>query len=214
MKSSALTLIVAPIAIALSGCSLFAAKKPESTVVSPSSRPVQVRHTGVESIRSTPSDILKATTDEQYVLQVKKPEYRAKIETKARALSTAQPSPAPTKVEPTKPKNAIEHGTVQVRFEFDSDQLTDEGQRNLESRMPQLLSASEIEIVGHTDSRGPDAYNLVLSVKRAESVKTFLAARGVGQQKMRIRGEGERHPETDNKTASGRAQNRRVIVVF
>lgn len=212
MKSSALTLIVAPIAIALSGCSLFAAKKPESTIVTPSSRPVQVRHTGVESIRSTPSPVLKTTTDEQYVLQVKKPEYRARIETKARTIPAAQPTPP--KVEAAKPKNVIEHGTVQVRFEFDSDELTNEGQRNLENRMPQLRSASEIEIVGHTDSRGPDAYNLVLSLKRAESVKTFLAERGVGQEKMRIRGEGERHPETDNKTASGRAQNRRVIVVF
>lgn len=212
MKSSALTLIVAPIAIALSGCSLFAAKKPESTVVTPSSRPVQVRHTGVESIRSTPSPVLKTTTDEQYVLQVKKPEYRARMETKARPIPAAQPTPP--KVEAAKPKNMIEHGTVQVRFEFDSDELTNEGQRNLENRMPQLRSASEIEIVGHTDSRGPDAYNLVLSLKRAESVKTFLAERGVGQEKMRIRGEGERHPESDNKTASGRAQNRRVIVVF
>jgi|JI10StandDraft_1071094.scaffolds.fasta_scaffold60774_5 outer membrane protein OmpA-like peptidoglycan-associated protein len=212
MKSSVLTLLVAPISMVLSGCSLFATKEPDNTIVTQSNRPIQVRHTGIESIRTTPSAILKTTTDEQYVLQVSKPEYRARMETRTRTTPAIKPTP--TKVEAVQPQKLIEHGTVQVRFEFDSDQLTDEGERNLDSRMSQFRSANEIEIVGHTDSRGPDAYNLVLSLKRAESVKSFLSARGVRQEKMRIRGDGERHPEADNKTSSGRALNRRVIVVF
>jgi hypothetical protein len=101
MKSSVLTLLVAPISMVLSGCSLFATKEPDNTIVTQSNRPIQVRHTGIESIRTTPSAILKTTTDEQYVLQVSKPEYRARMETRTRTTPAIKPTP--TKVEAVTP---------------------------------------------------------------------------------------------------------------
>ncbi|WP_412509756.1 OmpA family protein, partial [Roseovarius sp. SYSU LYC5161] len=71
-------------------------------------------------------------------------------------------------------------------------------------------SGTRIEIAGHTDSRGGDAYNLRLSQARVETVLRALAQRGVDTERLVARGYGEREPVADNATAEGRAQNRRV----
>jgi outer membrane protein OmpA-like peptidoglycan-associated protein len=67
-----------------------------------------------------------------------------------------------------------------------------------------------IHIIGHTDSVGTDAYNLDLSLRRAESVAGFLAVRGVGDYRLRTEGRGKREPIASNATPEGRQQNRRV----
>ena len=69
---------------------------------------------------------------------------------------------------------------------------------------------TEIRITGHTDSTGTDAINNPLSVQRAQSVRDYLAARGVNPQQVAINGVGDRQPVADNGTAQGRAENRRV----
>ena len=66
-----------------------------------------------------------------------------------------------------------------------------------------------IEVAGHTDSRGGQQHNLVLSQRRAESVMQYLKEHGV-TNKMTAHGYGEDEPIADNKTAEGRAANRRV----
>ncbi len=71
-----------------------------------------------------------------------------------------------------------------------------------------------VDIEGHTDSVGNDKKNLKLSQKRAESVKKYLVGRGVAADRMVPRGYGENVPITDNRTAAGRAQNRRVEFVI
>jgi outer membrane protein OmpA-like peptidoglycan-associated protein len=67
-----------------------------------------------------------------------------------------------------------------------------------------------IEVMGHTDSTGSDAFNQTLSEKRADSVGDYLVAQGIDRRRVLTRGFGERHPITDNDSARGREENRRV----
>ena len=69
-----------------------------------------------------------------------------------------------------------------------------------------------IDVSGHTDSQGDDAYNQQLSYKRAISVATILANQGIVQQRFSITGHGEQNPIASNSTEAGRAQNRRVEI--
>ena len=67
-----------------------------------------------------------------------------------------------------------------------------------------------IEISGHTDSEGSDAYNQKLSDGRAAAVVSYLASKGVIPERMQAVGYGESRPVDTNQTEAGRAQNRRV----
>ncbi len=67
-----------------------------------------------------------------------------------------------------------------------------------------------VEVAGHTDSTGSRALNERLSLARAESVKAFLVENGVSGDRMEVQGYASTQPVATNKTASGRAQNRRV----
>ena len=71
-----------------------------------------------------------------------------------------------------------------------------------------------IEVAGHTDSVGSDAYNQQLSERRADSVATYLAGHGVQRSRMVTIGGGEGHPVATNETDAGRAQNRRVEITI
>jgi OOP family OmpA-OmpF porin len=70
----------------------------------------------------------------------------------------------------------------------------------------------KVELQGHTDSRGPDAYNLALSQKRADSVRAYLIKDGVPATQITAKGYGEGQPIADNNTDAGRAKNRRVVM--
>ena len=74
------------------------------------------------------------------------------------------------------------------------------------------ISLEVIIAVGHTDSVGSDAYNQKLSVKRAEAVKAYLVTKGIEKNRVYTEGKGEKQPVADNKTAEGRAKNRRVEI--
>jgi OOP family OmpA-OmpF porin len=71
---------------------------------------------------------------------------------------------------------------------------------------------SLVRIEGHTDSRGSDNYNMVLSKKRAESVRKKLIELGVSPSRVTAVGKGEKEPIATNKTAEGMAKNRRIEV--
>lgn len=71
---------------------------------------------------------------------------------------------------------------------------------------------ARITIVGHTDSTGSDAINNPLSLDRAQSVRDYLASRGVPPTRVETAGRGEREPIADNGTEAGRAKNRRVEI--
>ncbi len=71
-----------------------------------------------------------------------------------------------------------------------------------------------IQVAGHTDSTGSHAYNMKLSEQRAQSVKTYLAGRGVPAQRMQTIGAGPDHPVASNATPEGRSENRRVEITI
>lgn len=78
----------------------------------------------------------------------------------------------------------------------------------------QLVPTASVEVVGHTDSAGNDADNLVLSQDRAAAVITRLVELGVDEARLNARGEGEAIPIGSNDTAEGREQNRRIEFVL
>ena len=71
-----------------------------------------------------------------------------------------------------------------------------------------------VEVAGHTDNVGSDAYNQQLSVRRADSVAAYLQSHGVMQQRLITVGAGETRPIASNDTDEGRAQNRRVEITL
>jgi OOP family OmpA-OmpF porin len=99
-----------------------------------------------------------------------------------------------------------------VNFEYDKDQLTAEAKSILDGVLPGLIAQPKLtlEIGGHTDSRGADAYNQKLSQRRANSVLKYLTDKGVAAERLKAVGYGEAKPVADNKTEPGRAENRRV----
>ena len=66
--------------------------------------------------------------------------------------------------------------------------------------------------MGHTDAVGSDASNQKLSVRRSEAVKAYLVSKGIEKNRVYTEGKGEKQPVADNKTAEGRAKNRRVEI--
>lgn len=71
---------------------------------------------------------------------------------------------------------------------------------------------ARVEVGGHTDSVGPEEFNQRLSVQRAETVKAFLAERGVAPERISVVGYGESQPRDTNDTVEGRRLNRRVEI--
>lgn len=101
-------------------------------------------------------------------------------------------------------------------FDFDSDRVRQEAAsnlRNLASSLGQYPN-TDLLIVGHTDSDGPDAYNWTLSERRARSAADYLAAQNVARTRLRTAGRGEIEPVASNETDVGRQQNRRVEVAI
>lgn len=99
-----------------------------------------------------------------------------------------------------------------VKFEFNADRLTRRAQEILDQVAETLLAYPDVrvEIGGHTDSLGRDAYNLALSERRARSARQYLIGRGVDAGRMTAVGYGEARPIADNETPEGQEENRRV----
>ena len=127
----------------------------------------------------------------------------------AKAPPPAPPPPA----EPVYETTTLTSGAL---FDFDSDNLKEEGKQALLAVRDDIRSKGasvvDVDVVGHTDSVGPEAYNQQLSVRRATSVRDFLVANGANANIIDVSGMGESSPVADNSTAAGRAQNRRVEV--
>ena len=97
----------------------------------------------------------------------------------------------------------VDSSTIQPRFQTTLDQVA----QTLAS-----YNQTYVDVLGHTDSDGSDAYNQALSERRAGAVADYLASRGVARARMGIRGYGETAPIASNLTAEGKAQNRRVEI--
>ena len=99
-------------------------------------------------------------------------------------------------------------------FDFDKAVLKPEGKSKLDDLSSKLqgINLEVIIAVGHTDSIGTDEYNQKLSIRRAEAVKAYLQAKGIEANRIYTEGKGEKQPVADNKSAEGRAKNRRVEI--
>jgi len=99
-----------------------------------------------------------------------------------------------------------------ILFGFDKADLSEEAKGNLDKLVTVLNTYADtnIELQGHTDSKGSEAYNQTLSEKRATIVSGYLAEKGIKADRVTIKGFGETLPKYDNETEEGRAQNRRV----
>jgi len=125
-------------------------------------------------------------------------------------------APAPVAVVPPAPAPTSEKVTfaADALFDFDKSVLKPEGKSKLTELVGKLkdVNLEAIVATGHTDSIGKAEYNQKLSVRRAESVKAFLVSNGVAADRVYVSGKGETQPVADNKTAEGRAKNRRVEI--
>ncbi|OZI32494.1 hypothetical protein CAL29_25985 [Bordetella genomosp. 10] len=101
---------------------------------------------------------------------------------------------------------------------FDSDQaaVKPESVANIKRLTGRLLGVGldRMQLNGHTDNRGSDAYNRQLSLRRAQAVADIVVAAGVPAANVQVHGLGAAHPVADNGSAAGRAENRRVAVVI
>ena len=103
-----------------------------------------------------------------------------------------------------------------VKFPVDSAKLSPEAQERLTDFADKLKDDNRnvyLEIQGHTDARGPDTINERLGEERAEAVRLFMNQHGVPLNRMSTISYGKQDPVADNKTRTGRAQNRRVVMV-
>jgi len=105
----------------------------------------------------------------------------------------------------------------ETTFQFDSYELSEEAQVMLDRFVDTLVAQDKgvyLEIQGHTDSTGPEAWNLQLSKKRAEAVMEYLHKKyRIPLHRMAVIGYGSAEPIADNATREGRAQNRRVVIL-
>ena len=104
-----------------------------------------------------------------------------------------------------------------VTFELDKSGIRAEADEDLRKVVKVLNAAdlfSEVLIAGHTCDLGTDEYNVVLSTRRAESVKNFLVEAGLKVDTIRTEGHGEHDPRVPNDSDANRNRNRRVDITF
>ncbi len=127
------------------------------------------------------------------------------------AAPAPAPAPKPVVAAPTSEKVTF---AADAFFDFDKSVLKAEGKAKLDDLVSKMsgINLEVIIAVGHTDSVGTDAYNQKLSVRRSEAVKAYLVQKGIEKNRVYTEGKGEKQPVADNKTAEGRAKNRRVEI--
>lgn len=103
-----------------------------------------------------------------------------------------------------------------ILFDFDKTELKPSARENIINLVANLNKNpdTDILVIGHTDSKGTDAYNQGLSERRALAVKNFAVAQGLSASRMKTQGKSYHEPIADNETEAGRAANRRVEIVI
>ncbi|RYX95283.1 MAG: OmpA family protein [Comamonadaceae bacterium] len=127
---------------------------------------------------------------------------------------TAPPVVAPAPVVVAPPAATKVTYAADAFFDFDKSVIKPEGKAKLDDLISKIqgINLEVIIAVGHTDSVGSDSYNQRLSVRRSEAVKAYLVSKGIEKNRVYTEGKGEKQPVADNKTAEGRAKNRRVEI--
>lgn len=120
------------------------------------------------------------------------------------------------KYKPKAPKKALKDVFDNLVFETGKDVIKPSSFEYLDKLVEVLLAEPtwKLQIIGHTDNVGNDAYNLNLSNKRANAVKKYLISKNIPETLISSIGKGETMPIADNKTAEGRLKNRRVEFII
>ncbi|MFS8929959.1 OmpA family protein [Cupriavidus taiwanensis] len=105
--------------------------------------------------------------------------------------------------------------TDKVLFGFNEDLIEGDRAANVQriGRALRGVGIERLRVDGHTDDAGSADYNQSLSVRRAEAVARLLADAGFARDSIEVRGLGKARPVADNRTAAGRAENRRVAII-
>lgn len=121
-----------------------------------------------------------------------------------------------TTVERVDERTLLVHFESDVLFGVDSASLDSDGRATLEDVGSVLgqYPKTAVVIQGHTDSTGSEEHNQGLSERRADSVRGYLASRGIDPDRMSSIGMGEGYPVASNESESGRRQNRRVDLML
>ena len=133
----------------------------------------------------------------------------------APAPVAAAPAPAPAAAAPAAGAAATKVTyAADAFFASNSAVLKAAGKAKLDDLVDKVkgINLEVIVAVGHTDSKGNDASNQKLSVRRAEAVKAYLVSKGIEKNRVYTEGKGSKQPVADNKTAEGRAKNNRVEI--
>jgi OOP family OmpA-OmpF porin len=135
----------------------------------------------------------------------------------ARVQVTIPPPVVLPRIEtPQPPKTVVLKQSIQTEtlFDFDKSVIKPDGRKILDDLVDKLkdINLEVVIAVGHTDSIGTEAYNMKLGQRRAEAVKAYLISKGIEKNRVYTESKGERQPVADNKTAQGRAKNRRVEI--
>jgi OOP family OmpA-OmpF porin len=111
-------------------------------------------------------------------------------------------------------QNVLDTALANRTIEFESGKatLTVAGRAVLDQMSVALLKVKgkKVELIGHTDNAGSRAGNLSLSQARAEAVKAYVVGKGIDPESIAVSGEGPDRPVADNRTAAGKARNRRI----
>ncbi len=125
-----------------------------------------------------------------------------------KVVTVEEPAPVP----PKKPAEVITLVLEPIHFDTNKSTLTADARARLDRLVTVLNTYPKVKllIVGHTDSRGSDTYNLGLSLARAKAATNYLTGKGIANSRLSYEGRGEREPVADNSTKEGRALNRRA----
>ena len=180
-------------------------------------RPLQRNHSRLIQNKPTPAPVyVPEYVPPAPVVRKPAPVVRTVVKPKVKP----KPVPAPRYIPPVvqKPKIQLMHISLSGGSNFDtgSATLTQRGKDELYNLAGKLtakgMRVKGIHIVGHTDNVGRADANMALSLARANAVANYLQQLGVRRDLMRVDGRGESNPIFSNKTASGRAKNRRVDI--
>ncbi|HZY80577.1 MAG TPA: PorP/SprF family type IX secretion system membrane protein [Cyclobacteriaceae bacterium] len=150
-----------------------------------------------------PVDSVKADTAPVVIVETQKPKEEIKDVTPSANAGKIKQEPM-----------IIEHVTLHFAFDFNSSDLDEPTESFLDQLAEQLKQDENLQLTieGHTDNVGSDKFNLRLSQKRADVVKTLLIKKGINPERLHTEGKGMREPLNNNETAEDQAKNRRVEI--
>jgi len=168
--------------------------------------------TNMDLVRACPSGILTNVTTELKFREWFLFQY---YKVSASAICLPPPPPPPPPLPPAPPPSHEKVVLRGVHFDFDKAKIRPEDMPVLDEAAEILRSHPDmrVEVNGYTDAIGSYAYNLRLSKRRAAAVVNYLVGKGIASDRLIPQGFGKTNFVATNKTAEGRAQNRRVELV-